>query len=88
MPVPSSDVTKSAGSTVQALLPASAGAGTRSNGRRLILEESRIKALFGEETPVLRWYKGADLVGTRYQRPFELLPVPSSRETNSASTTV
>ncbi len=46
------------------------------NGRRLILEESRIQALFGAETPVLRWYRGRELVGTRYRRPFDLLPVP------------
>ncbi len=46
------------------------------DGRRLILEESRLQALFGAETPVRRWYRGAELVGTRYRRPFDILPAP------------
>jgi len=40
-------------------------------GRRLILARDRVAPLFGAETEVLSVVRGADLVGTRYERPFD-----------------
>jgi len=41
--------------------------------RRVVLAEARVEALFGEGTPILRRYTGADLVGLRYRRPLDLV---------------
>ena len=40
-------------------------------GRRLILASARVPALFGAEAEVRRTYRGEELVGTRYRRPFD-----------------
>lgn len=45
-------------------------------GRRLILAEARVAALFGEEAPVVRRWSAAELVGRRYARPLDLVPIP------------
>lgn len=45
-------------------------------GRRLILAEARVDAVIGEDARVLRRYAADDLVGLRYRRPFDLVPVP------------
>jgi isoleucyl-tRNA synthetase len=42
-------------------------------GRRLILARQRVAALFGAEAEVLREFPGRELVGLRYQRPFDWL---------------
>ena len=47
----------------------------RGDGRRFLLAQSRVKALFGEEAEVVRVLKGRDLIGARYQRPFDWLQV-------------
>ncbi len=41
------------------------------DGRRLILAKDRATALLGDDLEVVRSYRGSDLVGTRYQRPFD-----------------
>ncbi|MCA9736788.1 MAG: isoleucine--tRNA ligase [Gemmatimonadetes bacterium] len=40
-----------------------------------IVAESRLAALFGEDAPVRARHRGADLVGTRYERPLDLIAV-------------
>ncbi len=45
-------------------------------GRRVVIAEDRLEALFGEAAEVLRRYSGAELVGQRYSRPLEIVPVP------------
>jgi isoleucyl-tRNA synthetase len=40
-------------------------------GKRLILAASRVSALFGDEAVITARMTGNDLVGLRYQRPFE-----------------
>jgi isoleucyl-tRNA synthetase len=42
-------------------------------GRRLIVAEARVAALFGEEAEVVRRYPAAELLGRRYLRPFDLV---------------
>ncbi|HUH12056.1 MAG TPA: isoleucine--tRNA ligase [Longimicrobiales bacterium] len=49
------------------------------DGRRLILADARIEALFGEDAKVLRRFPAAELVGTSYRRPFDLVPEPAER---------
>ncbi len=44
-------------------------------GRRVVLAEARREALLGEEAPVVRRYSGRELVGTRYLRPLDLIPL-------------
>ena len=44
---------------------------------RVVLAESRVADIFGEDTPILRRYSGSDLVGRRYERPLDLVPVPA-----------
>ncbi|TVP75849.1 MAG: isoleucine--tRNA ligase, partial [Gemmatimonadales bacterium] len=44
-------------------------------GRRLVLAAARKEALLGEEAPVLRTWSGRELVGRRYLRPLDLVPV-------------
>ena len=43
--------------------------------RRVVIAEARLETLFGEDAEVLRRYTGAELVGQRYSRPLELVPV-------------
>ncbi len=43
-------------------------------GRRLVLAEPRVAAVFGEGTPILRRYAASELLGRRYRRPFDLIP--------------
>ncbi|TVP59058.1 MAG: isoleucine--tRNA ligase [Gemmatimonadales bacterium] len=45
-------------------------------GRRVVIAEDRLEALFGEGAEVLRRHSGAELVGQRYSRPLEIVPVP------------
>jgi isoleucyl-tRNA synthetase len=40
-------------------------------GRRTILVRARVAALFGEEADIGRSYRGEELVGLAYQRPFD-----------------
>jgi len=49
-------------------------------GRRLVLAEARVAALLGEGAEVLRRHKGADLVGQRYRRPLDLVPITAEEE--------
>jgi isoleucyl-tRNA synthetase len=42
-------------------------------GRRIVLAESRVHALFGEDARIVARYRGAELVGRRYSRPFDWL---------------
>ncbi|HEY8470682.1 MAG TPA: isoleucine--tRNA ligase [Longimicrobiales bacterium] len=44
------------------------------DGRRLIVAEPRVEAVFGTGAVVRRRYAAAELIGTRYQRPFDLVP--------------
>jgi isoleucyl-tRNA synthetase len=44
-------------------------------GRRVILAEGRVPALFGEDARILRRYRGTELEGVRYRRPLEVVPV-------------
>ena len=46
------------------------------DGRRYILAEARVEALFGEDAEVLKTYLGAELEGVRYRRPLDLVPEP------------
>ena len=45
-------------------------------GRRLIVAEARVAALFGDEAEVVERIPAADLVGRRYARPLDLVPAP------------
>jgi isoleucyl-tRNA synthetase len=45
------------------------------NGRTVILAEARVPAVFGEGAGVLRTFPGRDLVGARYARPLDLVPI-------------
>jgi isoleucyl-tRNA synthetase len=47
-------------------------------GRRLILAESRVNAVFGEDAQIVRRYPAQELVGVRYQRPFDIVLVGQS----------
>jgi isoleucyl-tRNA synthetase len=40
-------------------------------GRRTILVRDRVAALFGEDAEIVRAYRGEELVGMAYQRPFD-----------------
>ena len=44
--------------------------------RRYIVAEARAEALFGEGAEIVGTFKGADLVGSRYRRPLEIVPMP------------
>ena len=48
----------------------------RYEGRRLVLAEERLEAVLGDAVEVLDRYRGADLQGTRYARPLEVVPAP------------
>jgi isoleucyl-tRNA synthetase len=45
-------------------------------GRRLVLAEARVQAIFGEDARVVKRYAAGELVGQRYARPFDIVPVP------------
>ena len=45
-------------------------------GRRLVLAEKRLEAVLAEGVEVLQRFKGTDLVGTRYARPLDVVPLP------------
>lgn len=52
----------------------------RHEGRRLILARERVSALFGEDAEILATHRGSDLVGMRYERPFDWVPVDRGAE--------
>jgi isoleucyl-tRNA synthetase len=52
-------------------------------GRGLILAEAMVPALFGEDAVVRRRYAADELIGLRYQRPLDVVPV--SREEEAAA---
>jgi isoleucyl-tRNA synthetase len=45
--------------------------------RSYILAAARLEAVFGENARVIGRFRGRDLEGMRYRRPFELIPVPA-----------
>src|SRR5690606_26047397 len=45
------------------------------DGRRLVLAEARVEALFGAGAKIVRRYGAGELIGRRYRRPFDLVPV-------------
>ncbi len=45
-------------------------------GRRLVLAEERLEAVLGDGIEVVHRYRGAELEGTRYARPLEVVPAP------------
>jgi isoleucyl-tRNA synthetase len=49
------------------------------NGRRYVVAESRVEALFGEGAEVVARHSGEALAGWRYQRPLDLVPEPAER---------
>jgi isoleucyl-tRNA synthetase len=49
-------------------------------GRRIVLAESRAHAVFGDDVVIRRKYWAGELVGQRYERPFDLVPVPPNSE--------
>ncbi len=48
--------------------------------RRLVLAESRVHAIFGDDVAIKRRYTARELVGQRYLRPFDIVPVPAGAE--------
>lgn len=50
----------------------------RHEGSRLILAEARVRALFGEEAEIVRTFPGRELVGARYERPFDWVEASES----------
>ena len=48
--------------------------------RRYVVAEARVEALFGESADIVGAFKGADLVGLRYRRPLEVVPMPDDPE--------
>jgi len=50
-------------------------------GRRIVLAEGRVSAVFGEGTPILGRFRGSELVGIRYRRPLDWVTVtPEEQE--------
>ncbi len=49
-------------------------------GRGLIVATARVEAVFGEGAQIRRRYRADELVGRRYLRPFDLVPVPEGAE--------
>ena len=47
------------------------------DGRRYIVAEARVEALFGEDAEVAERHRGSDLVGWRYRRPLDLVAAPA-----------
>jgi isoleucyl-tRNA synthetase len=50
------------------------------DGRGLILAEARVQAVFGDDAVITRRYAAAELMGTRYLRPFDLIPPVAGNE--------
>jgi isoleucyl-tRNA synthetase len=50
------------------------------DGRRLIVAEAQVEAIFGEDATVAARYRGSELAGLRYRRPLELVPAPADPE--------
>ena len=48
-------------------------------GRKLVLVDSRARAIFGEDVAIERTYKASELVGQRYTRPFDIVPAAQSQ---------
>ena len=44
--------------------------------RRYIVAEARVEAIVGEGAEVVATFKGAALIGSRYRRPLEVVPMP------------
>jgi isoleucyl-tRNA synthetase len=44
--------------------------------RRYIVAEARVEAIFGEGADVVATFKGAALIGSRYRRALEVVPMP------------
>ncbi len=63
-----------------ALHPALTYVEVEHEGRRLVLAESRVAAVLGEEARVVRRYRAAELEGERYVRPFDLIAATPSNE--------
>ena len=49
-------------------------------GRGLVLAESRARAIFGDDVAIKRTYRALDLVGQRYERPFDIVTAPPESE--------
>ena len=49
-------------------------------GRDLVLAAARVAAVFGDATEVLEAMKADDLVGLRYERPFDLVPIDAGTD--------
>ena len=45
-------------------------------GRKLILAEGRVAALFGDDAEIVERVSARELVGRRYARPLDLVPIP------------
>jgi isoleucyl-tRNA synthetase len=45
-------------------------------GRRLVLAEARVPAVFGDDAKIVQRYSAGELVGQRYVRPFDIVSVP------------
>ncbi|HEY0672565.1 MAG TPA: isoleucine--tRNA ligase, partial [Longimicrobiales bacterium] len=50
------------------------------DGQRLVLAEPRARALFGEDVVIRSRYHAGELVGQRYQRPFDIVTAPLGSE--------
>ncbi len=48
-------------------------------GRRYIVADARVEAIFGEGAVASRTYSGHELVGWRYRRPLDLVEAPDER---------
>jgi len=44
-------------------------------GRRVVLAAARVAPIFGEGAEVVRRYRGSELIGQRYRRPLDLVPI-------------
>ncbi|HEX6062692.1 MAG TPA: class I tRNA ligase family protein, partial [Longimicrobiales bacterium] len=49
-------------------------------GQRFVLAETRVRAVFGEDAVIRRRYWAHELVGQRYDRPFEIVAAPQGSE--------
>src|SRR5690606_25396371 len=47
------------------------------DGRRYIIAEARVEALFGEGADIVARRRGRELAGLRYRRPLDLVPAPA-----------
>jgi isoleucyl-tRNA synthetase len=54
--------------------------GVEHEGRVLIVAEARATAVFGDDVQIARRYAARELVGKRYERPFNLVPTPPSEK--------